>query len=1241
MAIVLSGLLYAEPLNNLTEDNPAVSVVRAGSKGFTLRIEFPPPEFSSSVESGSDYTKVEIPGCGFTSELGKAELPAFTKLIRLPRSGGYSIKIIPGETRIYRGKKIVPAQELQVDGQAKPEFRRDEEFYAADKFYPEALSEKGEIAIWRELRVAPVTVYPVKYNPVSGELSYMASMEVEITYTPSGENEQQPVSRPLSEAFAELYSALSIGPEGSELDSPVDRGALLIITPPQYTTQLAGFVDWKTRMGYETHLATTNETGTTTTTIKNYISNAYNTWSKPPEYVILIGDEDSGMPCFYIPGYYNPYDCEDWEYTLLEGNDYFPEVLIGRISVDNTSQLTAYLNKIDSYEKSPYVGQTAWYQRALMIADYSGAESTRYTKEFCEDQCLYGGYTTVENAYYPGSQTGMISEEVNQGVSLVNYRGYGGNTYWTMNTWSQWGVSNVANLNNGLMLPVVTSMVCGGGNFAYSSDPGFGEAWIREANKGGIVFCGPSEVSTHTKWNNNLDCGLYWGIFREGINQFAPALLYAKMELWLDYPHNRSGIGSSSNSVGFYFYVYNILGDPSLRMWNTIPQNITVQYVQPLTLGVNHFDVTVTNSSGQPIEDAYVCIWKGSEVYEGAPTDEAGTVSLPMENYSAGTMKLTVTGKSLKPFLMDVIIAQADVIVGIDSLVVDDDNIGGSAGNSDGMVSPGESIDLQITVKNYGNTTTAQNVIGQLSSGNSKVHIVTTSHNFGNISPLATAAYNYRITLDENLTAEDDLDLNLNLISSQGSWLQTVWTDISDAEFLVRDYNYTPAVLQPGEQATLVISVENVGLCDASGVFAELVSSDTMFQVISGNGFFGNILSGAQGSNATMPFTVEAASTAFPGRIANLTLNFTTSEGYEPVSPVNLVIGQVAVTDPLGPDAYGYYCFDSFDADYSKRPTYSWVELHGGLGTQLNLPDYGNEQDAYVTANLPFTFQFYGQDITQISVCSNGFISMGNNDFVDFRNKAIPSAIGAPNMIAGFWDDLYLSSGTSYGKVYKYSDTANHRFIIEWWDTKNEYTNSLECFEIILYDPAYWPTPTGDGEILIQYEDINDNDADDNYSTVGIENWDHSIGMEYVFSDIYPAASHELQDGLAILFTTDPGGYNTILLDITYAPIGGPIQIPASGGSFQYTAGAANIGATAAVFDFWTEVTLPTGSTMSPLLLRPGLSLNPGGSLTRTMTQVIPAGAPAGNYMFRGNLGNYATLEVYDWAEFPVVKLGD
>ena len=103
----------------------------------------------------------------------------------------------------------------------------------------------------------------------------------------------------------------------------------------------------------------------------------------------------------------------------------------------------------------------------------------------------------------------------------------------------------------------------------------------------------------------------------------------------------------------------------------------------------------------------------------------------------------------------------------------------------------------------------------------------------------------------------------------------------------------------------------------------------------------------------------------------------------------------------------------------------------GGNGTEVALGDYGDYQDKSTAVDLPFPFQFYGETFTSATICSNGWIAMGDTYLTDYRNWTSRAPAARNNLIAAFWDDLYEVNSPA-GHVYQKYDAANHRWIVEW-----------------------------------------------------------------------------------------------------------------------------------------------------------------------------------------------------------------
>jgi parallel beta-helix repeat protein len=85
---------------------------------------------------------------------------------------------------------------------------------------------------------------------------------------------------------------------------------------------------------------------------------------------------------------------------------------------------------------------------------------------------------------------------------------------------------------------------------------------------------------------------------------------------------------------------------------------------------------------------------------------------------------------------------------------------------------------------------------------------------------------------------------------------------------------------------------------------------------------------------------------------------------------------------------------------------------------------------------------------------------------------------------------------------------------------------------------------------------------------------------------------------------------------ILLTPYNAPIEIPASGGSFQYALLLTNISTTTLPVLGWCNVTLPSGGTYGPVLGPMPVSVPSGLTLSRVRTQTVPASAPAGLYHY-------------------------
>ncbi|TES92190.1 MAG: T9SS type A sorting domain-containing protein [Candidatus Cloacimonadota bacterium] len=1101
---------YADPSGNVTTE-----VVLSNDTKTVLRITFERPE----IVEESGYKKIVFPLEGTTRSVGKPELPAVTRLIAIPDNATCNYTVI--STKSYTLKDIVVIPYNRGTDYDRPLFKVDSEFYKKDIWYPYKTIEAGQPSILRDVRFIPLTIYPIKYNPEKREIRVIKEIEIELLFSYfNPQNVKIHRRETLSEAFEHLYKKFVINYESFKEGLRVERGSYLIIVPDALYNTVLPLADWKNRKGNRAFVKKTSETGFTNNQIKNYISNAYYTWEVAPDYVLLIGDVNA-MSTFYDDDPRHGIYATDLPYSQLEGSDLFPDIFLGRISVDNSFELNVIISKIFGYERAPQSPAT-WLNKFLCVSgqDFNSQPETKiWVQEFVEDY----GYTVDTLFARSGANATMISNAINNGRAYVNYRGGGWGYGWRE---PDYNTDDLFTLSNGWKLPVMTSLNCGAGKFNWGGGECFGEVWLRVGTpstpKGGVAFIGASHW-TYASRNNALDVGIYRAIFNDSLTILGQAMNAGKLFMFICYPEY--------DTTRIEYGVYHILGDPELNLWTDVPLDLTVSHPSIISCGNVGFDVSVKDNNSSPLKNALVCLVKGDEVYSYNYTDVYGESYFLITPTTPGTLSVTVTALNFIPYEAEVPVISNNIYIGYKNHFIDDDNSGGSSGNNDGKINPGETIEMPVVLKNFG-IQTSYNVTALLKTTNALVTVTDSTENFGNILPGDTSISNedYDFVVSDELRYGNSLGFSLYISDNDSTWysyfsLPIFACNITYMNFIFYDGgNGEP---EPGESGGFAVTLENEGNASALNLNATLSSSDSFISINDSLGTFGDISPGNSATNSSNRFNISISPNVHTGHKVPFTLYLTASGYYVDTLNFEITISPVTNRSPTGPDEYGYYAYDSYDTSYTEAPVYNWVELdptYGGSGTILPLGE-----DGTATLSLPFTFKYYGINYDSISICANGWITVGNTNLGTYANWPIPDTYGPPAMIAPFWDDLSDSLPFPGHIYYKYEST-NHWFIVEWSRIYHLYSDSIphpadpETFEAIFYDPNYYSTITGDGEIVCQYKTI----IYPLSSTIGIENEDENIGIQYLYNGTYADGASNIDDGLALKFTTDPPEYTGI-----------------------------------------------------------------------------------------------------------------
>jgi hypothetical protein len=1139
------------PNVQLISDDVNSTIIKVDLSGFQIN------EFTSN---GKTYNSISFDTEALTTEVGFPEIPHIAKVLAIPDQGSVSVEVLEvGNIQTIKGINIPPARESWQEGKPETAYLENIEAYNSSSLYPNSYAKVEDPAVFRDFRIARVSIFPVRYSPAKQEIQAVSSITIKINYTPGqGINPKTTPDKPIAPSFAKLYRNFIFNYEqvlqrryaGMETGHDI----MMCIMPDLYFDEFQPYAEWKHKSGTEIIVTKFSEIGANQSNpdiIKNYILNVYNTWEDVPTHILIVGDYGSpsgNAPVKYWTGMGWTFVNEDY-FVELEGNDYFPEMMIGRFTNYNGTGgggeqiLKIMVSKFLKYEKYPNISATDWYKKGLVCSNnqyQSQVDTKRYAAQLMMQN---GGFTSVDTMMSNWQCTynvNSIVTAINSGRSYLNYRGEGWSDGWHASCY-YFTTSHVNGLNNANKLTFVTSIGCGVAMF----DEGncFGETWIEmgsltEPPRGACAFIGPTS-NTHTAYNNSIDKGIYLGMFPpnmqpgEALDSPGEALLGGKLYMYQRF-------GGSDPYVQYHYKIYCVLGDPSMHIWKDIPKPVTVTHPNEIYVGFNQVQITVTDSiSGLPINKARICI-SGNGVYETSTTDIAGVATLDITPSSVGNLYVTVCGGNVVPkeSSIQVSLGTENITPYGDAVVTDLD------GNDDGLINPNENCTIAFTLKNWG-TITSNNVYAILSELDtlSYIQMITDSVTFGNMAPGDSVIGSpFQFFIKPECPVGYIIPFQLQVSSSTSTWTYTDNEEVhgcklSFGEFFVDDEgnvlrNYR---MDPGETVEVTFKILNTGDDIAPDVKGIISTEDPYMTILDSMAFFGTILPDSNSINASDTYTITVSENCPTQYNAVFSLKLETQNGlylYILTDEITLEVAMPSASDPTGPDAYGYYAYSNHDILWEQSPEFNWVEIDA-IGTVIPKP--GGLSDFTQTVNLPFNFKYYGNNFTQLRISGDGWIAFGSGTQTKSLNRSLPCLDTLNNMTAVFWDDFFSNGPQGGGKLFYYSDPVNHRFIVEW-DTVPHYSEitDKETFEIILLDPVYYPTPTGDGEIILQYKEVEEAGS----CTVGIENNSEDVGLQYVFNEIYDATANELVNGLAIKFTTktptvvsveDDGGSDEIL----------------------------------------------------------------------------------------------------------------
>ena len=635
--------------------HPARSLITSSKDNeVTVKAEFSLDEVTL-VENKS-YTHISLSGAELPDDpAGFPAIPARFINVLIPSGAKVlSVEAFGDEKVIAEDVLLYPIQpQAPSTGNAKGNrfIEPDSSLYNSDSLYPEKPAKLAGVFRMRGYSFASIRLNPVRYLPASRELYLFEKITITLRCDDVGPTVQTLAPRQ-NRFFRNTVKRLTVNSDMLDVDSSFSPDFALpsaqessaadvdyiIITSSDLSGAFQALADHRsTRNGFHVEIITldtlysnysgTDEQARIRACIIDYVNN-HNC-----SYVVLGGDntvvpdrdcyvsvnsssglvEENHMPTdLYYAGIDSNWD-EDGDGIYGEANtsqgdegDLAPDVFVGRIPVRTSAQVTAYVNKVISFENNP---PTAVLSKVLLIGEHLGASAgyAPYTgndrpSDAVNDGLLgFGQHGPVSDSemwsrrmyrdaivpHWQSNDLGIffdtitswdadasgdyaqnitnVSTVFNQSWYHVFMETHGSSTSWGLEIGSF--LSGNASSLSGRQYIVYTG-ACLTGNFDGGSDPCLSEAFLRNATGGSIAFFGCSRYGWYSPDPPRASNTSRGGTSMEFAYTFYEAVLGGHPdslgEAFYLHKSARAGLSGYNGSNRWVQFGLNFQGDPAI-----------------------------------------------------------------------------------------------------------------------------------------------------------------------------------------------------------------------------------------------------------------------------------------------------------------------------------------------------------------------------------------------------------------------------------------------------------------------------------------------------------------------------------------------------------------------------------------------------------------------------------------------------------------------------------------------------
>ena len=823
MMLLASGLLSAQEWVSVTKNAP-------------VRIQ------ESLVSSSEEEIVVDVKVGGFFQNAVKTdrgeqmivsgEDMASMLIAGAPDLPMYPISMIIGNTAEMKASVVessyIDFENIEV-APSKGNFSRDinpedlpfvyGEMYQEDEFYPAQQASLEAPYIIRDFRGQNLMVYPYAYNPVTKTLRVYTDLRISVKkVSDNGVNKKIATRRSnsISPEMKASYERRFINfPKNERYKFVEDEGEMLVICADQYKNAVEKLVEWKNISGRPTTMVLTSETGTEDD-MKNYIANYYN--SHPNLTFLLLIGEYSDIPPYETSTILDGIQWiarSDNYYGMLEGKDFYEEVLVGRLSVKDLDDAQNQVDRVIYYERD-IKEDAAWLSRGAAVSANEGGghfnEREYEHIDFIRDTLLNYTYTEISQRYdgvnsYKIS-TSDLAGDINKGIGIATYCDHGEELKWVL---ADFDTQCVHNLTNDNMLPFIWSVSCLNGKF--DVDECFAESWMRAIN--------PETESP---------VGAIGGMFSWISQPWVPPLygqdeMVAILTEWRgNYNHTLGGASLNGNMYildmcpedkGYTHNAWMLFGDPSLMLRTQAPEKMDI-YCSSSYLMVGMTNYTVNAD----VDFGIATLSKDGEVVASSYFSKGKAELNFPELTEEGAMKLVVVAYNKVTEIIDI-----EVKTPTDAFLIFNDY---DINEADGQLDYGETINLDLSVKNIG-VKEAANVEVELISKSDYVTVTSSKATVASmdVNEVAEIKDTFKFIVTDNVPDQEDLKFDVKCTSGEESWASSFSITANAPSLAIDTIFIKNKMIEPGSTDVLYIAVKNVGHSAAHNVISEMVSSSS------------------------------------------------------------------------------------------------------------------------------------------------------------------------------------------------------------------------------------------------------------------------------------------------------------------------------------------------------------------------------------------------------------------------------